>query len=182
MDSITHSSKSISEYVDRVIKTKHELETVSIPELYGVSFDSFQNNAVYDMHGFLGTIGLQIITPKQTILDEYPVIKKVWHWHLYENILKRIYSGQKLEEASSKIGKQSYVNVSSSENNINHISVRYVNDVGNNNGEIDVNNFCIICGNLNNINNYQKIILLESISSICKKDSNAQIYHYDTQK
>ena len=182
MNNSSSSNKSISKFIDDVIKTKEELETVPIPKLYGIPFDAFKDNDWYNVRGFLGISGLQLITSKQTIMDEYPVIVRVMHWKFYNHIFHKIYSGEKLERMCQELGRNSYINLSSSKDYVNHISLRYVNNIGDNNGEIDVTNFCVIYGNLNNINSYQKRILLESVTSILEKDSSILIYHYDSEK
>lgn len=182
MDNNSSSKKIISRFVDGVFKTHKELETIPIPELYDLPFDIFLNNPFYNSYGFLGISGVQIITPKQTILNGYPLVKRVLHSYLYSDICSKIYDGEKLEQIRKKIFNTSSFNVNSLNNNINHISLRYLNTVKENDGEMDANNFCVIYGNLNNINSYQKQILLESVISIGDKDSRIPIYHYDSQK
>ena len=175
---IFFGNKLISSFINSIFKTHDELETIPIPELYNISFDTFQNNKFYDIRGFNGMNGFQLITPKQTIMIGNPLHLNMMHYWLYELVCQQIYSGQKLEKIIHILGK--YVDCNISE--LNHISIRYVNDVREQNGKINVNNFCVIYGNLNNINSYQKRIILETISSIMKKGSNIQIYGYDSQK
>ena len=170
------NNEIILSFVNSIFKMQEDLKTIPIPELYGIGLDTFQNNKFYNIRGFNGMNGFQLITPKQTIMIGGPVHLNMLHYYLYEIVCKQIYSGQKLEAINHILGRNDNCNITS----LNHISLRYVNDVSDKNGEINVSNFCIIYGNLNNINSYQKKILLESVNSIKKKDSNIPIYCYDS--
>ena len=179
MDNVSSSNKSILGFIDRVIKTKNELETVPIPELYDIPHISFKDSLFYRIHGFRGINGMQIITTKQTILNEDSVMQGKMHWELYYTVCSKIYKIGKLKKVCAHLGKQAYANVSYPDENVNHISLRYVNDIQEKNGEIDVTNLCVIYGDLSRINSYQKRILLESIQAISTKDPTISIYHYD---
>lgn len=168
----------ISQNVDNIYKTKKELETIPIPELYNLSHDIFQS-PTYKFKGFKGINGLQLITSKQTIMASSPDTEATRHAVLYYEICKKIYDEEKVKIFNGIVSNGI---VSYQDSNINHITIAHINSIFEKNKEINVHNFCVIYGNLNKINNYQKRILIETINSIIKKDSNIEIYHYDSHK
>lgn len=168
----------ITKYVDNIYKTQEELVRVPIPELYILSHDIFQS-PTYKLKGFKGINGMQLITSKQTIMGSSPDIEATRHATLYYEMCKKIYDEDKIKLFNGIVsnGIVSYQN-----NEINHITVAHINSIFEKNNEIKVHNFCVIYGNLNMINSYQKKILIETIKLILKKDSNIEIYHFENHK
>ncbi len=171
------SNKIIDNFIDNILRTKEEYQNTPIPELCNISLKSFQRNNYYDEFGFRGISGVQVITPSQTIMFGVPLMKYIKHIDLFNTVYSKIFSGNKLKKVTNQLSQ----NILSFDDKINRISIRYVNSI-NYNGEIDADNFCVIYGDIDNINSYQKDILIKIIEAITKKDPNTLIYDYKNGK
>lgn len=171
-------NRVLSYFVKGILKTEKELNSISIPELYDISLDLLKHKDYYHNCRFNGIVGIELITTKQTILKSSP---NVLHVSLYNEACQKIYNQDKLKRLG-KISKINSLSRQNKEENINQITIRYINEVSIRSDKIDVYNYCIIDGDLNNINSYQKKILLETIKEILKKDPNTEIHRHDTWK
>lgn len=170
------NNELIMNFMDNVYKTSDELNNVPLPELYKIPLDEFLNNEVVQVYGFRGMCGFEVITPKQTVLNTMPYSFGARHCFLAYQVYTNIYGSSK-KKLYEGLLEEGFFKAKIPTENINNIVIRHLSRISTQDNQLNASNVCVIYGNLDNINSYQKKQFLESIKCMLKKDPSIQICH-----